>query len=185
MLRVILFSLAALVVLMFVSRQFGVTPGEIEDRLLLSELNAEDGLAYLQKNAQRPGVVQFPEGLQVEVVRMGEGDIPLPEDWVRVHYLGEHIDGRVFEDTFRRDEAAVFPVEKTIPGWQMVLTQMPVGTRARVVIPPKLAYGARGGGVIGPEETLVFELELLAIVEPPKPVERTPDQHPVPGLHRN
>ncbi len=185
MLRTILFSLAALVVLMFVSREFGIAPGEVEDRLLLADLNAEEGLAYRQKNGARPGVVQLPEGLQVEVLRLGDGQMPALEDWVRVHYRGEHIDGRVFEDTFRSDTAAVFPVDKTILGWQRVLTQMPVGTRARLVIPPPLAYGARGGGAIGPEETLVFELDLLAIVEPPKPVERTPDQQSVPGLLRN
>lgn len=182
MLRTIIFSLAALVVLMFVARSCGITPEQVESRILLAELNAEEGDAYRAANRQRQGVVELSGGLQVEVLHLGSGPVPKFDDWVAVHYRGEHIDGRVFEDTRRQGDPAVAPVERTIQGWQQALVAMPVGTRVRLVIPPQQAYGVAGGGPIGPEETLVFDLELLDIVAPPKPRERDALQQAVPGL---
>jgi FKBP-type peptidyl-prolyl cis-trans isomerase FkpA len=182
MLRAILFSLAALVVVALVARSCGLTPEQIESRVLLAELNAEEGAAYRSANRARPGVVELPGGLQVELHTLGDGPLPSADDWVEVHYRGSHIDGRVFEDSFRRAEPAVVPVAKTIAGWQRALLGMPVGSSVRLVIPPQLAYGVTGGGPVGPEETLVFELELRAIVEPPKAPERDALQQRVPGL---
>lgn len=185
MLRVILLSLVALIAVMLVARSCGITPEQIESRILLAELNAEEGGAYRSANRRRAGVVELADGLQVEVIESGSGPQPGPDDWVEFHYRGEHIDGRVFEDSRRRGQPAVVPVERTIPGWQRVLVALPTGSKAKLVIPPELAYGAAGSGPIGPEETLVFELELLAIVKPPEPVERDPSQQAVPGLERD
>jgi FKBP-type peptidyl-prolyl cis-trans isomerase FkpA/FKBP-type peptidyl-prolyl cis-trans isomerase FklB len=182
MLRAILFSLAALVVLMIVARSCGLTPEQVESQVMLAELNAEEGIAFRRENRARPGVVELPGGLQVEMLTRGEGTIPSESDWVVVHYRGLHIDGRVFEDSRRRGDPAVVPIERVIEGWRRALVAMPVGSSVRLTIPPELAYGRPGGGPIGPEETLIFELELLAIGSAPEPVVRDPSQMPVPGL---
>ncbi|MGL1832699.1 FKBP-type peptidyl-prolyl cis-trans isomerase [Rhodocyclaceae bacterium SMB388] len=182
MLRAILFSLAALVMVAVFARSCGLTPEQIESRVLLADLNAEEGATYRSANRARPGVIELPDGLQVEFRTVGEGPTPAAEDWVEVHYRGAHIDGRVFEDTFRRGDPAIVPIAKTIAGWQRALVGMPVGSYVRLVIPPQLAYGVVGGGPVGPEETLVFELELRAIVEAPKAEERDALQQRVPGL---
>lgn len=184
MLRVILVSLAALVVVAIVMHSSGLTPGEAERQLLLAELNAEEGAAYRNANRLRPGVLALPDDLQVEVLELGDGAQPHGDDWVQVHYRAAHIDGRVFEDSRRGGEPATVPVNRTIAGWQRVLVDTPVGSRLRLVIPPALAYGRGGGGPVGPEETLVFEIELLAIVPAPESpaTERDPLQQAVPGL---
>jgi FKBP-type peptidyl-prolyl cis-trans isomerase FkpA len=180
--RAIILSLAALVMVMLVARSCGLTPGQMEDRILLAELNAEEGSAYRTANRRRPGVVELADGLQVEMLELGAGPVPTLDDWVALHYRGLHIDGRVFEDSYRHGEPAVVPVEQTIVGWRMVLTGLPVGSVARLVVPPSLAYGAAGAGPVGPEETLVFELNLVSIVEPPAPRAFDPAQQRVPGL---
>lgn len=182
MLRVILFSLLALFVVFIVAQSLGLTPEQIEDQILLADINAEEGTAYRAANARRPTVVTMANGLQVETLLAGDGAIPMEDDWVQVHYRGMHIDGREFENSWRKREAATVAVANTIPGWRQALMSIPVGTRIRLVLPPELAYGRPGGGHIGPEETLVFELELLAIVEPEQPRERDEWEKPVPGL---
>ena len=182
MLRAILFSLAALLIVMFVARSCGTSPAQIEAQLMLADLNIEEGMAYRTKNRNRPGVIELPDGLQFEWFIRGDGPLPEAGDWVVVHYRGLHIDGRVFEDSYRRGDPAVVPLDGVIDGWQRALVGMPVGSRVRLVIPPELAYGRPGGGPVGPEETLVFELELLAIEAAPEPVEREEWQKPVPGL---
>ncbi len=183
MLRVILFSLLALVGIWFIAQGLGLTPEQAEAQILLAELNEEAGAAYRRVNATRPGVVELPSGVQVEIVRAGNGRVPGVEDWVAVHYRGWHTDGRLFESSHRLGVPSQIAVARTISGWQQVLTEIEEGTVARIVIPPQHAYGRAGGGRIGPEETLIFEVELLGIVEPPQ---RLPDddplQHPVPGL---
>ncbi|TVP90908.1 MAG: FKBP-type peptidyl-prolyl cis-trans isomerase [Thioalkalivibrio sp.] len=182
MLRVILFSLLALVVVFIVAQSLGLTPEQIEDQILLAELNAEEGAAYRESNGRRAGVVTMTNGLQVEVLNHGDGPIPAEDDWVRVHYQGWHVDGREFENSRRRGEPATVTVANTIPGWRQVLEAIPVGSHVRLVVPPELAYGRPGGGRIGPEETLIFDLELLAIVEPDPPMVREEWEKPVPGL---
>lgn len=182
MLRVIIFSLAALVLVFLWARSSGLTPQQVEDRILLAELNADAGEAYRRAQLLEPGVVSLPNGLLVQLLREGDGDVPAADDWVRVHYSGWRIDGRQFDSSRRRDEPATLPLERAIPGWRQALQVMPVGSRLRLVLPPELAYGRAGAGVIGPEETLVFELELLEIVVPDTPVEPDPSQLPVPNL---
>lgn len=182
MLRVILFSLVALVGVWGVARGFGLTPEQVEDQILLADINAEAGIRFRKENARRGGVVELPGGLQVEMLRAGTGAVPMLEDSVEVHYSGWHIDGRLFETTSRFDQPASIPVASTIPGWQRVLTEVGEGSLLRLVIPPELAYGRAGGGRIGAEETLIFELELLRIVEQLPVQEVDALQLPVPGL---
>lgn len=166
----------------FIARSCGLTPEQIQDQILLAELNAEDGTAFREANGMRHGVLTLASGLQVEVLAAGDGEIPSPEDWVRVHYRGAHIDGREFENSWRRGEPATVAIARTIPGWQTALESMAVGTRVRLVVPPELAYGRAGGGIVGPEETLVFEIELLEIVPPDSPNPPEEWEKPVPGL---
>lgn len=182
MARIILLSLLALLAVFVVARSCGLTPEQMEDRRILAELNAEEGERYRSLNRQREGVVTLADDLQVELLREGEGPIPGPDDLVAVHYRGRHADGREFDSSYRRDEPSVIPLERTIPGWRRVLVDLPVGSHVRLVVPPQLAYGAAGASLVGPEETLIFELELLAIVPPGEAPEHDPLQDPVPGL---
>lgn len=182
MIRVVLVSAAVLGALWAVVHDFGTGSGSLEDRLLLAELNREDGAAYRQRHARESGVVVLPDGLQVEVLHLGEGPVAQPSDHVVVHYRGWHVDGRLFEDTRRLDIPGDVPVDKTIPGWQRVLTSVPGGSHVRIVLPPELAYGAAGSGAIGPEETLIFEIELQDVRAAPQSVPRDALQQPVPGL---
>lgn len=180
--KVILTSLLLLVGVFLIARGMGLTPAQVEDQILLADLNAAEGSAYRLRNGDRPGVVTLGNGLQVELVAAGDGLYPSREDWVRVHYRGWHIDGREFDNSWRRGEPATVRVDRTISGWQEALVAIPEGTRVRLVVPPDLAYGRPGSGVIGPEETLVFELELLEIVARETPREPEEWEKPVPNL---
>jgi FKBP-type peptidyl-prolyl cis-trans isomerase FklB len=130
----------------------------------LSAENREEGDEYLEKNKQREGVKTTDSGLQYEVVKEGKGDKPTAQDTVTVHYNGTLIDGTKFDSSYDRGEPATFPVSGVIPGWTEALQLMNVGSTFKIVVPSDLAYGARGaGGVIGPNETLIFDVELLGI----------------------
>ena len=124
---------------------------------------AEAGLAYLEKNKARSGVVVTPSGLQYEVLRAGAGAQPTAEQTVEVHYHGTLIDGTVFDSSVQRGQPISFPVTGVIPGWVEALQLMQVGAKWRLFIPASLAYGDRGQGPIPPASTLVFEVELLGI----------------------
>jgi len=103
-------------------------------------------------------------GMQYIVLNQGEGEKPSATDTVEVHYEGSLINGTVFDSSIKRGEPATFPVNGVIKGWQEALQLMEVGTKWKVFIPSELAYGEQGaGGAIGPNETLIFEMELLAI----------------------
>jgi len=128
--------------------------------------NSAAGEAYLEENAGRAGVVTTASGLQYEVLTAGSGPRPGPADRVRIHYEGKLVDGRVFDSSLERGEPATFSVGGVIAGFTEALQLMPVGSKYRVVIPGDLAYGPQGGrpgSIIGPNATLIFELELLAI----------------------
>ena len=142
-----------------------VQQAETERREQEATANREEGEAYLASNAEREGVVTTESGLQYEVLTEGTGPRPSPEDQVRIHYEGKLIDGTVFDSSLERGEPAVFPVQGVIDGFTEALLLMPVGSKYRVVIPSDLAYGPqpRPGGPIGPDETLIFEIELLGI----------------------
>ena len=129
-----------------------------------AKTNLEAGLAFMLANKAKKEVVELSNGIQYKELRKGSGKRPKAEDTVVVHYEGSLIDGTVFDSSKARGEPATFPINGVIQGWQEVLPLMATGSRWQVVIPPKLAYGIQGAGAgIGPNETLVFEIELLEI----------------------
>jgi len=117
---------------------------------------------FLAENKKVPGVIELPSGLQYQVITQGEGEKPTDSSYVKVHYKGSLIDGKVFDSSYDRGEPAEFSVSGVIPGFTEALLLMNVGSKWKVFIPPLLGYGEQGaGGVIGPNEVLIFELELL------------------------
>jgi FKBP-type peptidyl-prolyl cis-trans isomerase FkpA len=128
--------------------------------------NQAEGEAFLAANRTAKGVTTTPSGLQYMVLRQGAGARPRPADRVRVNYRGTLLDGTVFDSSYDRGEPADFPLGQVIPGWTEGLGLMPVGAKYRFWIPAKLAYGERGtpGGPIGPNATLLFDVELLEIL---------------------
>ena len=122
------------------------------------------GQAFLDENATKEGVVTTASGLQYQVLTEGQGAKPVASDEVTVHYHGTLIDGTVFDSSVDRGQPATFPVGGVIQGWVEALQLMNVGSKYKLFIPSNLAYGERGaGGTIGPNETLIFEVELLSI----------------------
>lgn len=129
-----------------------------------AEENLNLGQAYLADNSAKAGVRTTDSGLQYEQLEAGEGASPVATDVVKVHYRGHLIDGTEFDSSYSRGEPISFPLSGVIPGWTEGLQLMQVGEKARLVIPSDLAYGPNGmGNAIGPNETLVFEVELLEI----------------------
>ncbi|MGB4414365.1 MAG: FKBP-type peptidyl-prolyl cis-trans isomerase [Paludibacter sp.] len=130
-----------------------------------SEGAIKAGKDFLAENGKRPEVVTLASGLQYEVLTEGKGAKPKASDKVKVHYHGTLIDGTVFDSSVNRGEPAIFGTTQVISGWVEALQLMPVGSKWKLFIPSDLAYGAQGAGqAIGPHTTLVFEVELLAIV---------------------
>jgi len=126
--------------------------------------NAKAGEAFLAANRKKPGVVTLPSGLQYKILQAGKGRKPTDRDTVACQYRGTLVDGTEFDSSYRREKPATFKVSGVIPGWREALKLMPLGSKWQLVVPPKLAYGARGAGrTIGPNATLIFEVELLAI----------------------
>lgn len=130
----------------------------------MAEVNAKAGEDFLLENGKRAEVKTTPSGLQYEVLKEGEGESPKADQSVTVHYTGKLIDGTVFDSSVERGEPATFGVTQVIPGWVEALQLMKVGAKWRLFIPSALAYGPQGaGGVIGPNQTLIFDVELLKI----------------------
>lgn len=129
------------------------------------ENNKKEGEAFLAKNKEKAGVVVTASGLQYEILTQGIGSKPKATDTVRCHYEGRLINGQVFDSSFKRNQPADFPVNQVIPGWVEALQLMPVGSKWRLYIPSNLAYGEHGAGeLIGPNTTLIFDVELLEIL---------------------
>ena len=129
--------------------------------------NMEKGKKFLDENKKRSGVTTLKSGLQYEIMKAGTGPKPGPTDKVKTHYHGTLIDGTVFDSSVQRGEPIEFPVNGVIKGWTEALQLMPTGSKWKLFIPYDLAYGERGaGGSIGPYETLIFEVELLAVNPP-------------------
>ena len=124
--------------------------------------NLAKGREFLAANAKRPGVVSRPSGLQYEVLKDGNGSAPRPDDIVEARYRGTRIDGSEFDASDPAGPPVSFPLDGVVPGWQEALPLMKAGAKWRLWIPPELAYGAEGSPpVIGPNEVLVFEIELV------------------------
>ncbi|MEM8897230.1 MAG: FKBP-type peptidyl-prolyl cis-trans isomerase [Bacteroidota bacterium] len=131
------------------------------------EQKKEDNEAFFNENKDKEGVVVLPSGLQYKVLQEGDGDIPTAEDQVKVHYRGTLLDGREFDSSYKTGEPAQFPVTRVIRGWIEALQMMKVGSKWELYVPPALGYGPQGsrGSIIGPEEVLIFQVELLEIVD--------------------
>ena len=145
----------------------------------LAEKNRKEGEHFLTENKKKEGIVTRPSGLQYEVVAKGSGPSPKETDTVETHYRGTLIDGTEFDSSYDRGQPAVFPVDGVIPGWTEALQLMKVGDKWRIFVPPELAYGERGAGPIGPNATLVFEIELLSIKPPAE--EKSPGEEKAPA----
>lgn len=129
----------------------------------VADANKQEGEAFLAENKKKEGVVTMPSGLQYKIIKEGNGKKPVEADTVECRYRGTFINGTEFDSTNRTGKPAIFKVTGIIPGWREALKLMPVGSKWRLFIPPQLAYGERGSGPIGPNATLIFELELLSI----------------------
>lgn len=129
-----------------------------------SAATAKAGDDYRAANAKKAGVTVTASGLQIEILKQGDGKRPAATDTVKVHYTGKLIDGTVFDSSVQRGQPIDFPLNQVIPGWTEGLQHLQVGGKAILTIPPELAYGDSGAGnVIPPKATLVFEVELLDV----------------------
>lgn len=125
--------------------------------------NAAEGDRFLLENRNQEGVVVTDSGLQYKVITMGDGPKPTPTDRVTVNYRGTLLNGEEFDSSYARNQPMTFQLNQVIPGWTEGLQLMPVGSKFMFYIPSNLAYGPGGGGPIGPNATLIFEVELLGI----------------------
>lgn len=132
----------------------------------MSSSALEAGKAFLAENSTKEGVVTTPSGLQYLVLTEGTGKSPNAKDTVVVHYRGTLLNGSEFDSSYERREPAEFPLNRVIKGWTEGVQLMKEGSKFRFFIPPNLAYGSRGAGIdIGPNETLIFEVELMKVWE--------------------
>ena len=136
-----------------------------EEAAKMAEVNEAQGKEFLEKNGKRAQVKTTPSGLQYEVLVEGNGQQPSPQDQVEVHYTGTLLDGTKFDSSVDRGVPATFGVTQVIPGWVEALQLMKEGSKWRLLIPSNLAYGPAGtpGGPIGPNQTLLFDVELLKV----------------------
>ena len=131
----------------------------------VGEKNRIEGEKFLTANKEKPGVKVMPSGLQYKVITAGTGPKPKPTDTVEVDYRGTLIDGKEFDSSYKRGKPATFPINGVIKGWQEALQAMKVGAKWQIFVPAKLAYGSHGAGpLIGPNATLIFEVELHKII---------------------
>jgi FKBP-type peptidyl-prolyl cis-trans isomerase len=154
---------------------------KLAERKVAGEKNLAEGEAFMAENKTKEGVITTDSGLQYQIIKEGEGPKPAATDKVTVHYRGTLLDGTEFDSSHKRGKPATFRVKGVIPGWTEALQLMPVGSTYKLFIPPKLAYGERGSGSkIGPNSTLIFEVELLAI-SPSEPKKATEGPQPGPA----
>jgi len=128
-----------------------------------AEENKKAGDAFLDENARKEGIKVLPSGLQYKVLTTGDGKKPGDTDTVECHYRGTLINGAEFDNSYRNGKSSTLKMSEVIPGWREALKLMPVGSKWQLFVPPQLAYGERGSGRIGPNTTLIFEIELLAV----------------------
>ena len=164
----------------YAGKELQMTDGEIRKAIMIyhgevqrkqararaeaAENRKREGETFLAENQKKEGVVTLPSGVQYRVIKEGHGNKPADSDVVELHYRGTLINGAEFDSSFRTGHSATVKVADLIPGWREALKLMPVGSKWQVVIPPQLAYGARGvKGSVGPNETLIIEMELLAV----------------------
>lgn len=137
---------------------------EMAEKGAAVEKNLKAGSAFLEQNRSKEDVFETDSGLQYRVITKGDGDTPSASNTVTTHYEGRTIDGKIFDSSIKRGQPASFPVNGVIKGWQEALQMMPVGSKWELFVPSDLAYGQAGSGAaIGPNETLIFDVELIAI----------------------
>ncbi len=140
---------------------------EMEERKNLGEANKEKGEKFLEENKAKEGVTTLESGLQYRILKKGTGASPKATDTVKCHYKGTTIDGREFDSSYKRGEPATFALNRVIKGWTEGLQLMKEGGKWEFFVPSELAYGEKGAGPnIGPNEVLIFEVELLGIETP-------------------
>lgn len=128
----------------------------------INQKNVQDGSSYMQTNKAKPGVVTLANGLQYKVIKQGAGPMPADTDIVMVNYAGSFINGKIFDSSYQRGKPVSFPVTDVIPGWTQALKMMKVGSVWELTVPPQLGYGQNGmPPIIGPNQTLIFKIELL------------------------
>ena len=140
--------------------------------------NLEEGQAFLEKNKTKEGVITTESGLQYKILKEGNGKSPKASDRVKVNYEGTKLDGTVFDSSYKRGEPVTFQVNQVIKGWTEGLQLMKEGGKYKLFIPADLAYGERGagGGEIGPNEVLIFDVELLEVLPTQAPESKTPEE---------
>jgi FKBP-type peptidyl-prolyl cis-trans isomerase FklB len=156
-----------------------------EKMLVQGETNKKEGEVFLADNKTKDGIVTLPSGLQYKILKEGTGPKPAATDTVVCNYKGTLLDNTEFDSSYKRGQPATFPVSGVIKGWTEALQLMPVGSKWQLFIPSELAYGARGGpgGGIGPNATLLFEVELVSIQ--PKAEAQVPKPTPSPNPNPN
>jgi FKBP-type peptidyl-prolyl cis-trans isomerase len=150
----------------------------MEERKKQGEVNKEKGKAFLEENKTKEGIVTTESGLQYKILEKGTGGSPRPTDTVKCHYKGTTIEGKEFDSSYGREEPATFALNRVIKGWTEGLQLMKEGGKWQFFVPSELAYGERGAGQnIGPNEVLVFDVELIEIVKPEtkKPETKEPE----------
>jgi len=136
----------------------------VKERNAASGGNKVKGEKFLEENKKKEGVVELKSGLQYKIIKQGDGKKPIKDNSVKVHYHGMLINGEVFDSSYDRGEPITLSLNQVIKGWQEAVPMMNVGSKWQIYVPSDLAYGDRGaGGSIGPNETLIFDIELLAI----------------------
>jgi FKBP-type peptidyl-prolyl cis-trans isomerase FklB len=150
-----------------------------EKRMALAEKNKKEGEAFLAENKTKEGVKTLPSGVQYKIIKEGTGNHPKATDTVVVHYRGTRIDGTEFDSSYRRNKEASFKLDSVIKGWKEALLMMKEGEQWQIFIPSNLAYGEKGSGAIEPNSTLIFDTELIKIIEHTHAV--TPPQTTNPG----
>jgi FKBP-type peptidyl-prolyl cis-trans isomerase FklB len=135
---------------------------------MASAKNAQAGADFVSKNAKKNDVVTLPSGLQYRVLKQGTGRKPTLDDIVECHYRGTFVDGTEFDSSYARKKPQTFPVKGAIKGWREALQLMPAGSKWQLVIPPQLAYGENGAAdTIGPNATIIFDVELISVKDKP------------------
>jgi FKBP-type peptidyl-prolyl cis-trans isomerase FkpA len=149
-----------------------VTEKQVELKAQMALKNKAQGLAFFEKNAKRAGIIITDSGLQYEVLKSSERNKPQVTDTVKVNYLGTLLDGTEFDSSYARNKPTSFPLNRVIRGWTEGLQLMGVGAKYKFYVPSNLAYGARSTGKISSHSTLIFEVELLDIIDTGKPAIR-------------
>ena len=135
----------------------------------IANKNFEEGKRFLTENKKKDGVISTESGLQYKMIKEGGGPFPKPEDVVSVHYRGMMVNGKEFDNSYKRGQPTKVRVREVLPGWAEALQKVKVGSKFEIYLPPHLGYGSRyagTGGIVGPKSTLIFEVELLGIEEP-------------------